>query len=66
MNLEFEKFSIFFFLRVLYFFQHFVIIYVLFSIINHMNKKKKPNFSFMERAKPFVVNEIKNLNPRNC
>ena len=31
MNLEFEMFSIFFFLKVLYFFQHFII-YVLFYI----------------------------------
>ena len=26
-----------------------------------MDKREKPNFSFMEITKPFVVNEIKNL-----
>ena len=32
MNLEFEEFSMFFFLKVLCFFQHTIIIYVLFNI----------------------------------
>ena len=32
MNLNFEKSSIFFFLKALHFFQHFIIIYVLFYI----------------------------------
>ena len=31
---------------------------------NQMDKIEKPYFSFKEIAKPFLVNEMKNLNPK--
>ena len=34
------------------------------AIKNQMDKIEKPNFSFKEITKPFVVKEIKNLNPK--
>ena len=60
MNLELEKSAIFFFLssNTLLFFMF----YFLFK--NHMDKIEKTNCSIMEITKLFVVNEIKNLNPK--
>ena len=34
------------------------------TIKNHMDKIEKPNFSFKEITKLFVVKVIKNLNPK--
>ena len=34
------------------------------AIKNHLDKIEKSNFSFKEIIKPFVVKEIKNLNPK--
>ena len=34
------------------------------AIKNHMDKIEKSNFNFKEITKPFVVKEIKNLNPK--
>ena len=34
------------------------------QIKNHMDKIEKPNFTFNEIIKPFVVKEIKNLHPK--
>ena len=34
------------------------------AIKNHMDKIEKPNFSFNDITKPFVIKEIKNLDPK--
>ena len=63
MNLGLEKSSAFFFLK-FYISSSTFFIYILCLIKNHMDKIEKPSCSIMEITKSFVVNQIKNINPR--